>query len=186
MIDGDALTGDFVSGQEYELEFDRAGQRWVVADSAKRSVAVLPPGLGGAVRTRTDRWIVGTERRRIGWAVVARTLPERTEAGRARESLLPYTWKVRVSPGFDFRVTENPVRCDWTLSEGGCRLVRISDSSRFATGGDRLAFQRGPAGHIRTLEAPPRLLPLPLAILLTLEMIRAEATIPNVGGGAGG
>lgn len=185
MSDHPALTADFVSGQEYALELDGPGQQWIVTDGTQRPVAVLPVGLGGEVRTRTDRWIVGTERRRIGWAVVARSLLDDAEAGRVREALLPYTWKLRVAPDLDLRVTENPLKCDWTISRGGCRLVRISDMSRFATGRDRLSFDRRPAGTIRTLDAPPEPIPLPLVILLTLEMIKAEAAIPSVDQPAG-
>jgi hypothetical protein len=186
MIDAGALTADFAAGNEYRLAADREGGRWVIEDAAQRLVAELPVGLGGEVRTRTDRWVIRPESRRIGWAVVARNLSDKTEAARVRESLLPYTWKLRVAPDFDFRVTGNPVRGHWTLSHGGWRLVRISDVGDFSTGRLISAPGRGSAGTIRTLDAPPRLLPLPLAILLTLQMIVADAAIPHADSSGGG
>jgi hypothetical protein len=177
-------SADFRFGQGYQLVYEQAHEVYVVEDADQRLVAVAPVGLGGQVETRTDRWLIQSESRKIGWAVVAHNIPDHSEAGSVREGLLPDTCKLHVAPDFEGHVTANPLNGHWTISEGRSHLFRITDAQRFASAGrDGQPKDRALGATIATLEAPRKSVPLALAIFLTLEMIKADAAIPLAGDG---
>jgi hypothetical protein len=188
------LTADFEFDRRYELIFDKGRQVYFVDDSEGRSVAVLPVGFGGEVKTRTDSWNLETEHRRLGWAVVARTLSDRSEVGSISDGLIPDTYKLHVGRDCEYRVTQNPLTCHWTISEGRSHLAAITDIAHFAAGRAPTQPKRASAEQVSPFTSPvtPRPpngiyagaitthdgdpgTPLALAILLTLEMIKADA-----------
>jgi hypothetical protein len=174
-------TADFAFAQEFQLFRDHEGQRYVAEDASQRAVAFLPVGLGGEVRTRTDRWEIQTERRQHAWAVIARTIPDGAEAGGIAERVLPDTYKLWIAPDTVCHLTQNPLNGDWSIKDGQAHLARLTDIARFASRTSfRSSGRRVAAGTITTLEPPIHAMPLSLAIVLTLEMIKAEASIPSL------
>jgi hypothetical protein len=166
------LVADFAFAQEFRLTLHHQGRRrGVVKNSAGRAVAVVPIGLGGVVRTRGDRWNIQVERRKLTWAIVAHTIPGRVEAGGIAEGFLPGSHKLWIAPDTVYRVTKNPLDGSWSIKDGHAPLARLTNVTQFTS-------------TITTLESSVSAAPLPLAILLTLELIKAEASLPRVPAGA--
>jgi hypothetical protein len=166
------VVADFSSGQQFRLDLDLPDSRYVVKDSGGRIVALLPMGLGGEVYTRTDRWEMELERRNVSWAVVAHTIPDGVEVGGLAEGLIP-GHKLWIGADTVYHVTSNPLTGTWHIKDGHVHLVELTNLTVEGC-------------TITTLEPPSDPTTLPLAILLTLELIKAESSIPGASGGGGG
>jgi len=143
---------------------------------------------------------MATEPRKRGWTVAARTASDGIKVGHISEAILPNTFKILVADRYECRVIENPLNGSWTIRSGRSHVARITDIAQFATGQPPNAPKRPsaelvspftstvrvhqpqgvPAGTITTDATIDPQAPLALAILLTLEMIRAEASIPTI------
>jgi hypothetical protein len=166
------VVADFSCGEEFRLDLDLPDQRYVVKDSGGHIVALLPMGLGGEVFTRTDNWNIKVERHNVSWAVVAHTIPDGAEAGGIAEGLLP-GHKLWIGADVAYHVSENPLDGTWSLKEGHTHIARLTNITVEGC-------------TITTLEPPNDPTTLSLAILLTLELIKAESSIPGAAGGGGG
>jgi hypothetical protein len=196
------LSADFEFGQQYHVVFDEGRRSYLVDDEDGCSVASLPVEFGGRVRTRTETWLVRPEHHRVGWELVARDL-DREFAGGISEGLIPYTFKLRVADDHDYRVTESPFNGHWTVSHRHSHIARISGLAAFAWGRPPKEPKRVPdamvspftspdghrryRGEIATFDRVAESPPIAPAILLTLEMIKAEAVMSDTkaGGGVG-
>jgi hypothetical protein len=167
------VIADFSSGQVFRLDVDVPDSRYVVRDSGGRIVALLPLGLGGEVYTRTDRWKVKVERRNVSWAVVAHNIHDGVVVGGLAEGLLPDSHKLWIGADTVYHVTSNPLTGTWHIKDGHVHLVDLTNLTVEGC-------------TITTLEPPSDPTTLPLAILLTLELIKAESSIPGASGGGGG
>jgi hypothetical protein len=178
MGDRELLMTDFAFGQEFRLFGDASSDGYVVEDVVGHAVAFLPRRLGGEVRTRTQRWDVNTERRRHGWALIARTIPDGAEAGGVTQRLLPNSYRLWIPPDTAYRLIQNPLNDAWTVRDGHSRLVRLTELGTFAAGSLSSGGLRSPLGTIKTFDGPITPVPLGLTIVLALEMIKANALIP--------
>jgi hypothetical protein len=156
----------------------------VVRDPAGRLVATLPYGYVGEVRTRRDRWLIEVRRRRIGWALVAHETRSAREAAWVRPALLPFAYRMKLEFGGGLRVSHSLLDSGlWTVSDGFTKLVRILTplASARRSGPDR------PLYTIKVANDGARATtPIELPILLTLQLIKADAHIPQLEGGGGG
>jgi len=167
------VVADFSSGEEFRVDLDLPDQRYVVKDSDGRIVALLPMGVGGEVFTRTDRWNLKVERHNLSWAVVAHTADDGVEVGGIAEGLIPDSHKLWIGTDTVYHVTENPLNASWSIKDGHAHLVTLTNLTLSSS-------------TITTLNEPTDPATLALAIILTLELIKAESSIPGVGAGGGG
>ncbi len=168
------VVADFTSGEEFRMDLDLADNRYVVRDSDGRIVALLPMGVGGEVYTRTDRWNIKVERHNVSWAVVAQTV-EGVEVGGITEGLIPDSHKLWVGSDTVYHVTDNPLNGNWSIKDGHAHIARLTNLTLSSS-------------TITTLDQPADPASLSLAIILMLELIKAESSIPGVaayGAGAG-
>lgn len=194
------LSADFEFGQSYALVFDKTRDIYFIDGADGRSVASVPVGVGGKVTTRANTWLIKPERHGRSWAIIARTR-EKEVVGGIREALIPYTFKLRIGGDSRYQVTNNPIHAHWTIRHGHSHMARISGIQTFALARrpmqpkdvpDRRMVSpftlptsspgpRGiPTGEITILERSAEPREVALAILLTLEMIKAEATMPVI------
>jgi hypothetical protein len=169
------VVADFSSGEEFRMDLDLPDNRYVVKDSGGRIVALLPMGLGGEVFTRTDRWKIKVERHNVSWALVAHTADDGVEAGGIAEGLIPDSHKLWIGTDTVYHVTENPLNGTWSIKDGHAHIAHLTNLTLSSS-------------TITTLDEPADPASLPLAIILMLELIKAESSIPGVadyGAGAG-
>jgi hypothetical protein len=184
MSTSDTPTADFEFATEYRIWWEH--NHYTVEDPEQRCVAVLPLGYGGDVVTRTQRWQITVERRGITWAITAHTAADRTEAGGIREGLVPDRHKLWVGDDDEYHMTENPFDCDATIHHRHDTLARIADVRSFLYGSAPAHGGRTHAGTITTLASPASPAELALPILLTLEMIKADAVASQDATAGGG
>jgi hypothetical protein len=98
------------------------------------------------------------------------------ESGGIREGLIPSTFKLWVGTRA-LHAIRNPLTGDWTISDGLTRLFHVGDVRGYVRTG--LQQPTKTAGTVTTFDPPSHDVPLGLAIALTLEMIKADAAIPN-------
>jgi hypothetical protein len=167
------VVANFSFGQEFRMDLDLPDRRYVVKDEGGRIVALLPMGLGGDVFAGTDRWNIKVERHNVSWAIVAHTTPDGTEAGGIAEGLIPDSHKLWIGTDTVYHVAENPLNGTWSIKDGHVHLARLTNITQSSS-------------TITTLDAPTNAARLSLAIILTLELIKAECSIPGIDAGGGG
>jgi hypothetical protein len=169
------LTGEFAASQTFTVIQDVASDRYVVHDTSLRRVALLPRhlGRGEEVLTRAGRWRIAPERARLGWAVIARTVPDGTVVARSSPRSLPNTaYRLSLAPDVSSQLTRRPLASVWTLRIGRRRIATL----RF----DRSWLYRpssAPAGSISTYASAIGDPPLALLLALALETIKADKAI---------
>lgn len=154
-------------------------------------VAILSVYLGGEVRTREGNWQLGIEHSKGSWAVVARTTAERREVGRASQSWLPWSYRIRLGAHTTYRLTENPVNGRLTLAVGRQSVARLALKlstavSRRSKSPTRLpqAMSLLEVGKIEIFTTRHSAARLALPIVLAFEMVKAERAIPTLDGQA--
>jgi hypothetical protein len=163
----------FAYGCSYRLLFDPAALSHVIVDSDDRTVAIAPIGFGGEAILRAGRWIIGTEQHALGWSLVATRAG--FEDGRISLGTVPFNYQV-LGGDLDAHVTQNPLTAHWRIRHQHHQLVRISHLGG-VLGPDR-SKDDGPRGVVKTHKSVLDPRPLGLLILLTLAMMRADATNP--------
>jgi hypothetical protein len=171
------LTGEFAGSQTFAVIRDVASDRYVVQDASLRRVALLPRdvGCGEEVLTRAGRWRMGPERTRLGWAVIARTVPDGNVVARASPQWRPNTaYKLSLARDVSCQLTRRRLAGVWTLSIASRRIASLRFDPSWLL--DRISSV--PAGSISThasaIGDPPLALLLALALALALETIRAD------------
>lgn len=99
--------------------------------------------------------MVGPERRRRGWEIVARSLGGEF-AGGIRESLILCTFRLRVGDANEYRVTESPINGHWTVSHGRVWLARISGVATFARAQPPKELKGVPVAMMSPFASPER------------------------------
>ena len=178
-----APAADFVFGATFTVVSDGANDlatscRTRVCDrsrsfhprlAARRSPA---PAGGGSL----------SERRGHGWAVIARAIPDGSEAGGVAERLLPDIFKIWVTPDVSYSLTEHPLSEDWTLAHEHRLIARLTKLDWFTSGLVDTRGRRFDAGAIEISDGTITTAPLALPIMLALAMVKAQATIPGTSG----
>jgi hypothetical protein len=178
MVESEAPTADFAPGQEFGIFCTGPTEPYLVKDSAARIVAILPGGLTGHVQTRTRSWEVEIEQRRTTWAVVARTRPDRANAGSVTEGWVSFIHNLRVTSETDYRLIRKPFTATWTIRHSGKTLAQITDIRLFASRSDIFAGRNKPVGTIKTSATLTNPTSLALPIVLALALIKVEGSIP--------
>jgi hypothetical protein len=177
----DRPTADLVSGRHFTVVGESGRGRYVIRDADSRPVMFLPLALGGEVLTRAEGWLVAVERRRRGWAVIARASPGGAEAGGASVRWQPNAYRVWLEPATSCRLSRtNPFRSRWTLRAQGAPIARLELAGGYA-GATAVRGERE-VGAVETLAESLASINLGLAIALSLEMVKAERSIPRADG----
>jgi hypothetical protein len=163
------ITASFVPGGSYDLNV--GADVLAIRDSRSLIVAQLPVAIGGLVRARGGEWSISAERRRRGWAVVAREPRSGEIVASASPRWWPSTYGLRLGIEDDYRLRQNQISSTWIVRKGRNRVAT------FTSGSDE------------KIEVSEAIVPNPnltLVLLLAYETIRYDRVIPAVGAASGG
>ncbi len=169
------LTSEFAASQTFTVSQDIASDCYVVHDASLRRVAMLPRHLrrGEEVLTRAGRWRIAPERTRLGWAVIARTVPDGNIVGRSSPRSLPNTtYKLSLVPDVSCQLTRRPLASVWTLRIARRRIATLRFDPSWLYRPSSV-----PAGSVSTHASAIGDPPLALLLALALETIRADKAL---------
>lgn len=157
-----------------------------MVDIDDRPVAGLL-GDGSGWETSDRCCVTEVEHTWMGWAIAARSGATRRVLARASPRWRPAAYALRLEAGGSYGLARVPLTGRWVLRSGRDRLAQIDAGPEFLSARLPVAAERTPVATVQ-LESRARRVPErpDLLVLLALQVIRADASVPAVDAGVGG
>jgi hypothetical protein len=178
------LDGELRWRNEYAIRVDEAAAGFVMTDVDRRA-AVSASLVAGGYRSRSQAWSITVERR---WRLVAQPSGDRRVVASAQPGVRPGAYTLRVAPDLKVLLARSKLSLGrWQLRHRHQRIGQIGVSDLpILTGGSLYECDGSKVGTSTLERSTVRRAQVELLVLLALATIRADASLLDIPGAAGG